>query len=56
MKETEIPRLGRKVYPDKLAILEINEAFKDKSGRKAKHIIFGEENHEWRKKIRKAMR
>ena len=46
MKEEEIPRLGRKVYPSKLDILEINEAIKDKSGRKALHIILGEENHE----------
>ena len=57
MKEEEIPRLGKiTIEPDKIAILEMNEAYKDKSGRKAKHIIWGEENHEWRKKIRKAMR
>ena len=61
MKEEEIPRLGKiTIEPDKIAILEINEALKDKSGRKALHIIwdiiYGKENHEWRKKIRRAMR
>lgn len=57
MKEEEIPRLGKiAIEPDKIAILEINEALKDKSGRKVLQIIAGDENHEWRRKIRKAMR
>ena len=55
MKETEIPRLGQKIEPNKLAILEFDEAIKDKSGRKAVHIILGETDHEWRKKIRKIL-
>ncbi len=56
MNKTAIPRLGETtVEPDKLAILEINEAFKDKSGKKAKDIIYDKER-EWRKALKDMLR